>query len=220
MTGTAVLAFVWLAASAVWGSTRRRPGTSDEARTLAGTIAAILIAACLLVILAANPAAAHNADDIDTWVDQWTTDVLEAGGLTMTALDDLRDFQARHAWYFNPAPATATKQTPTPSSNTPKGAVLVPAGADGWRPLVETYFAAGDVDRALCLIHYESRGDPDATSSAGARGLLQVMPFWADHFGIAVDDLYDPAINLESAAKIRTIQGWSAWVPYNKGLCR
>lgn len=41
----------------------------------------------------------------------------------------------------------------------------------------------------------ESSLDTAALSSAGAIGLWQIMPFWAAHFGITVDSLYDPRTN-------------------------
>lgn len=88
-----------------------------------------------------------------------------------------------------------------------------------WRPLVETHFG-NLTDRALCLIRYESGGNPNATSNAGARGLLQVMPFWADHFGIPRNALYDPDTNLRVARLVYGVQGWWAWNPYKRGLCR
>lgn len=88
-----------------------------------------------------------------------------------------------------------------------------------WRGLVSQHFA--DVDRALCIMSYESGGNPTARSSAGARGLLQVMPAWAYAFGYQPDDLYVPAINISVARKVYDIQGWNAWNPYRlRGRCR
>lgn len=61
------------------------------------------------------------------------------------------------------------------------------------------------VDRALvyALVRQESAFDPDATSRAGARGLMQIMPATASYVagdpslkGKGRDQLYDPALNL------------------------
>lgn len=90
-----------------------------------------------------------------------------------------------------------------------------------WEPLVSSYFAQSDVARVLCLMEHESRGDPKALNpSSGASGLMQVMPFWADHFGYSRQEMFNPAINLEMAAWILDRHGWHSWSPYGRGLCR
>jgi soluble lytic murein transglycosylase-like protein len=95
------------------------------------------------------------------------------------------------------------------------------SGVDRWGPLVASYFNPEDVARALCLMELESAGDPGARNpSSGASGLMQVMPVWAGHFGYSPLDLFDPWTNLEVAARIRDQQGWGAWSPYVRGLCR
>ena len=95
------------------------------------------------------------------------------------------------------------------------------SGVDRWGPLVASYFRPEDVDRALCLMDLESAGDPEARNPAsGASGLMQVMPFWAGHFGYSTSDLFNPWTNLEVAALIRDQQGWGAWNPYVQGMCR
>lgn len=47
----------------------------------------------------------------------------------------------------------------------------------------------------LAVISVESAGNPDAISSAGAQGLMQLMPGTADRFG--VEDAFDPSENIE-----------------------
>ncbi|WP_251976435.1 transglycosylase SLT domain-containing protein [Salinicola avicenniae] len=54
----------------------------------------------------------------------------------------------------------------------------------------------------LALIDVESRFRPDAISSAGARGLMQVMPFWKAEIGRPQDDLYDTVTNLRYGCTI------------------
>lgn len=95
------------------------------------------------------------------------------------------------------------------------------SGVDRWGPLVASYFNPEDVARALCLMELESAGDPEARNpTSGASGLMQVMPFWAGHFGYSTADLFNPWTNLEIAAGIREQQGWGAWSPYVRGMCR
>lgn len=48
--------------------------------------------------------------------------------------------------------------------------------------------------------YQESTFDPQATSWAGARGLMQIMPATADHLGLARDQMYDPEKNIAAAA--------------------
>lgn len=91
---------------------------------------------------------------------------------------------------------------------------------DQWAPLVAAYFRPDDVERVLCLMELESRGDPTAVnSSSGASGLMQVMPSWAPVFGYTVADLQDPMVNLEIASSILDDYGWDSWSPYRRGSC-
>lgn len=92
-------------------------------------------------------------------------------------------------------------------------------GVERWRELVAEYFLAEDVDRALCLMGYESNGNPDAYNPSGARGLMQVLGGWASEYGVSKSDLFNPDINLRIAADLRYSYGWTQWSPYNRGLC-
>jgi len=47
------------------------------------------------------------------------------------------------------------------------------------------------------VIQTESYFIPKAVSCKGARGLMQVMPTWTGMFGITVDDLFHPAVNID-----------------------
>ena len=98
----------------------------------------------------------------------------------------------------------------------------VGTNTEQWRPLVATHWPAPLVDTAMCLMQYESGGNPDAKNpESSARGLFQIMAsVWAPTFGVSYDDLYDPELNVRLAHRIYETQGWTAWSPYNRGLCR
>ncbi len=52
------------------------------------------------------------------------------------------------------------------------------------------------------VIQQESGGNPQATSGAGARGLMQIVPTTARGLGVEnPDDLYDPAVNIDTGAR-------------------
>ena len=50
--------------------------------------------------------------------------------------------------------------------------------------------------------YQESTFDPKATSWAGAKGLMQIMPGTADHLGLPRDQMYDPEKSIAAAAKL------------------
>ncbi len=54
----------------------------------------------------------------------------------------------------------------------------------------------------LSVIDIESNFDRFAISHAGARGLMQVMPFWLDEIGRPDDDLFDVRTNLRMGCTI------------------
>ncbi|MFT5064318.1 MAG: soluble lytic murein transglycosylase-like protein [Gammaproteobacteria bacterium] len=54
----------------------------------------------------------------------------------------------------------------------------------------------------LAVIETESHFKPWVTSRAGARGLMQVMPFWKTEIGRPEDNLLDPATNLRYGCSI------------------
>jgi len=54
----------------------------------------------------------------------------------------------------------------------------------------------------LAVIQVESAFKADAVSSAGAVGLMQIMPFWVRELGLPADDLKDPNRNLRYGSTI------------------
>ena len=70
-------------------------------------------------------------------------------------------------------------------------------------PLVEqTYRNKLDVATVLSVIYVESNFRPSATSSVGARGLMQVMPMWAGYWRSCGRNLYDVEDNLCNGTRI------------------
>lgn len=86
-----------------------------------------------------------------------------------------------------------------------------PSGVEGWRGLVAAHFPADAVDTMLRIMACESRGDPGARNPSGATGLFQIMPFWADHYGVSVQALHDPDTNVRVAKGVWDQQGYAAW---------
>jgi len=87
-----------------------------------------------------------------------------------------------------------------------------------WRTLVAQYFQPEQVDTMLCLMQHESGGNPNADNpNSSAAGLFQIMGFWWDKYG---GNPYDPETNVALARVIYDQQGYGAWNPYGRGLCR
>jgi soluble lytic murein transglycosylase-like protein len=72
--------------------------------------------------------------------------------------------------------------------------------------LKQVHFEATRVDvepeLVLALIEVESHFDEFAISVAGARGLMQVMPFWLDEIGISDKNLFKIRTNLRMGCTI------------------
>lgn len=59
-----------------------------------------------------------------------------------------------------------------------------------------------DPQLVLALIEVESSFERRAVSVSGARGLMQVMPFWTGIIGEPGDDLFNPAVNIRYGCEI------------------
>jgi soluble lytic murein transglycosylase-like protein len=57
----------------------------------------------------------------------------------------------------------------------------------------------------LALINIESAFDRYAISSAGARGLMQIMPFWIEEIGKPDDNLFDIKTNIKYGCAILSL---------------
>ncbi|MFZ0627388.1 MAG: lytic transglycosylase domain-containing protein [Acidimicrobiia bacterium] len=189
--------------------------TRLPARALRFTIVIITV---LLAALVWRPTPARAEEDVCLTAVQRLADwgARESrNGLTVPMLDDLHSLTLVIDTCFGMPPESSLN--PWDASPEYRGMGSDP---DEWRPLVAVYFDPAEVERAVCLMARESGGNPEAVNgSTGATGLMQVMPFWAGHYGYTVGDLVNPSINLWIASQIRDKQGWSAWSPYLRGSC-
>ena len=86
-----------------------------------------------------------------------------------------------------------------------------------WRPLVEKYFPAEQVDNALRVMLCESTGDPSIVSHTDDWGLFQHhLRFWKERSteaGWANANVLDPEANVAVAAWLWSSRGsWRDWV--------
>src|SRR6185436_4794547 len=75
------------------------------------------------------------------------------------------------------------------------------AAARRLEPLIQEAAAREGLDPALvrAVVHVESAFDERATSTAGARGLMQLMPDTATRFGVT--DAFDPRQNIAGGTR-------------------
>lgn len=100
------------------------------------------------------------------------------------------------------APAGPAFFTLPPPPVTLTGAECDPLPDEQLEPLIQDAAAKHEVDPVLvrAVIDKESAGRPCAVSSAGAEGLMQLMPATADQFD--VQDAFDPHQNVEAGTKL------------------
>jgi len=157
-----------------------------------------------------TPAQAHDTGELDEFMNQWTQQAdISLTPQLLEAYDDMAD---RHPAYFGRP--IYVSSSPSPPSR------AMGSDVEQWRALVAGHFAPEDVDRALCLMTYESGGNPDAKNpNSSASGLMQIMGSWASVYEVTREQLFDPSINLYIAADLKARYGWTQWSPYNRGLC-
>jgi soluble lytic murein transglycosylase-like protein len=124
------------------------------------------------------------------------------------------------AWKTNPSAPIVVDSPPVTSTGI---SPIFRAEVRYWADSISTWAAVSGLDPNLVatIMQIESCGDPRATSSAGAMGLFQVMPF---HFR-ALDNPYDPDTNaargLAYLSRSLTVGGGDARLAlagYNGGI--
>ena len=164
-----------------------------------------IVFAVVLTVAFPVVAQAHDSQQLDDWVEEWVeqADIALSPELVLSH----QDMTERHPHYFNP-------QTFEPQRVDWGGTV------EEWRPLVAGHFGE-KMETAMCLIYYESKGNPDAISPTNDYGLMQIhTPLWLEPYGVTRADLLVPETNLWIAADLQRKYGWWPWSPYKRGLCR
>lgn len=134
------------------------------------------------------------------------------------------EHEARHLQLFDSAGTIVVLGQPVSLASQAEAAAPAPRGKparpaatprSGQRalqlaPAVDEVARRHDIDPLLlhAIAHVESRHNTMATSPAGARGVMQVMPATARRFGVATaQSLQEPRTNLEvSASYLKTLQ--------------
>jgi soluble lytic murein transglycosylase len=106
----------------------------------------------------------------------------------------------------------------------------IDASLEKYAPLIRKHAAANDLPPSLVarVIRAESGGDPRAVSSAGAKGLMQIMPIALKEVrqrrDVPPGDLTDPEYNIRVGTAylsimMQTFDGdrWLALAAYNSG---
>ena len=167
------------------------------------------VAICLLLMMQ-GVANAHTETELDEWMVEWVKRADSA--LLSGLLDEYRDMQERHPWYW--APRVVARDHPTRSTWS--------GNVEQWRPLVARYFSPGDVDTAMRVLNCETGGTGNPNSyneRSGASGLFQQLPkYWASRSakaGWAGASIMDPEANVAVSAWLRYFGGgWGHWTCY------
>lgn len=177
-----------------------------------------------LALLNPIPVLAHTNTELGDWLADWQ-DRQTAAVSGEAATGDYRplaDLSLEYADYQHRHPCWDVIGTWT--SGCERQAVhraAVAGGVEQWRPLIAAHFPASQVDTALCVVAWESAGDPSAKNPySSARGLFQILAsLWAPHYGVSTSALYDPETNTRIAADIWNTYGWDAWSARSRGHC-
>ncbi len=190
------------------------------------------MAAIVLTLTLTGPAAyAHTDDQLDAWTADWAWSVWARGGITHQLFMQRWDMANRHPCYFREqCPPHVHTTAPTPRAVSARPPVGSYAGVvERWRPLVARYFP-GEVDTAMCVLRWESSGNPNARNpGSSAAGLWQFLrDTWnraaRANGGPTYDQggPFDPELATRYAAWLRNrpdSTGWGQWTAY-RSRCR
>ena len=166
--------------------------------------ALVMIVIALLVMGLALKVSAHSEEYCDTALEGLTTEADDS--LSRALIEELRGMAIQCSTLFDNQPGRDHYYGPE---------------TERWRVLVSIYWPPDLVDRAMCLIRYESTGKATAYNASGAAGLFQIMPWWWDE-GLPSEyrgDRFDPVTNARAAYYIYGRQGWRAWSVVKSGKC-
>ncbi len=121
--------------------------------------------------------------------------LLESLSRVMAAPDGFEDAFDAQVWLLDMQSRLARRQPEAYPSRHDRLALLERIHAEARRAQLPP-------ELVLALIDVESRFRPSAVSSAGALGLMQVMPFWKAEIGRPQDDLHDIDTNLRYGCTI------------------
>lgn len=198
-------------------------------------------AALFVAFLIPAPAQAHSWQELNEWLDKWYQRLAYAmpyatGRIPTTiaydplvtlngVLAEYDDMIERHpgwdgSYLTGPVPGLHDpKPKPQPrSASLPKNRGMG-NNVEQWRGLVSAYFSADKVETALCVMKYESGGNPTAYNSKyGASGLFQHLKgYWKERSSAAGwggADIFSPEANVAVAAWLQATQGWGHWSTY------
>jgi soluble lytic murein transglycosylase-like protein len=144
--------------------------------------------------------------------------LVASAGLPPPKLADLPARESAHLQLFARSGVVVAKldtADPLPQPARPSAAAVRTASSNTKRavqlaPEIDAVARRHDIDPLLlhAIAHVESRHNPGATSHAGARGVMQVMPATGQRFGVnSPQALHHAGTNLEvSATYLKTLQ--------------
>lgn len=197
-------------------------------------------AALFTALLIPAPVQAHSWQELNEWLNGWyerlaaampyatgrmpTTATFDPIATLNAVLAERDDMLNRHpGWDGNyltgPVPGLHDpKPVAKAASSLPKNRGMG-TNVEQWRGLVSAYFSADKVETALCVMKWESGGNPTAYNSKyGASGLFQHLKgYWRERSSAAGwggADIFNPEANVAVAAWLQAAGGWGHWSTY------
>lgn len=204
------------------------------------------IVSVALCVGVSAPALAHSDGELAEWMTAWerrdetalSVPEIPEGEIFGAIADDLWmdlliDMRERHPCREVLGQRCAVRQASADSSDQVAWVDPVRQSWGGnveeWRPLVAGFFPADMVETAMCIMRFESGGNPNAKNrSSTAAGLFQFLKSTWDNMvprdvtggSYSSGQVFVPEANVRSAAWLAINVGWSQWSPYKRGECR